>query len=352
MRRGTLIAAVMAVTLAGGAAAAVALTGRQETPVTTAAPAATAEVVRGDLVDSVALKGTVRFAGDRRILVGRAGTITWVPGPGTVIKPGGVLFRVDRRPAVLMRGGLPMYRTLRQGVSDGPDVTQLERGLRSLGYGDGVTVDRHYSWETARAVRDWQRAYGLERTGTVDAAQVVFLPGTVRVGEARVAVGDPVAPGRQVLAVSGVRQVVHLDLDAGRQDLAREGTGVSVELPDGKTVKGEVVSVGPVVRAEGSGGTERSTVDVRIRLKGRKKAIGQDRTPVTVTLRDRRREDVLSVPVEALLALPDGGFGVEVAEPGETARTLSVRTGAYGDGRVEVSAPGLRAGVKVTVPAP
>ncbi|GGO77679.1 peptidoglycan-binding protein [Nonomuraea cavernae] len=353
MKRSVVATAVVAV-LAAAAGAAMAFTGGRETPVAQAVPVATAEVIRGDLVDTVSVEGTLTFTGERRIRTGAAGMITWVPRPEATIRQGGALFAADRRWTVLMRGEVPLYRALRQGVTDGPDVLQLERGLKALGYGDDMTVDRHFSYATAQAVRAWQKDRGWKRTGVVDASQVVFLPGTVRVTRVTAAVGDLMGPNAEVLTASSTRQVVRLDLDVDRQDLVRQGAQVSAELPGGKTVKGKVIRVGPVVRkASASQQGEESTVDVEIALSGGKKgrAFDKDQAPVTVTLESERREDVLSVPIEALLALRDGGFGIEVVEPGEARRTVGVRTGAYGGGRVEVSAPGLRAGTKVRVPA-
>jgi peptidoglycan hydrolase-like protein with peptidoglycan-binding domain len=34
----------------------------------------------------------------------------------------------------------------------------------------GLTVDERFTWQTAKAVRAWQKDNGLERTGRVDAA--------------------------------------------------------------------------------------------------------------------------------------------------------------------------------------
>jgi multidrug efflux pump subunit AcrA (membrane-fusion protein) len=69
---------------------------------------------------------------------------------------------------------------------------------------------------------------------------------------------------------------------------------------------------------------------------------------VTVELRRLRAENVLSVPVEALLALPSG-YGVEVVGQGGSLTRVPVTTGVFGDGRVEVRGAGLAAGMKVAV---
>ncbi|WP_308250368.1 efflux RND transporter periplasmic adaptor subunit [Sphaerisporangium fuscum] len=355
MKRGPVVAGVLAAVLvAGAAAAAVTFGGSPRTAAASPTLPPTADVVRGDLVDTVAVDGTLTFSGDRKILAGASGTVTSVARIGSVIKQGGTLFTVDRRPTVLLRGRLPLYRTLRQGVSDGPDVMQLESAMKALGYGREMTVDRHFSWATRQAVRRWQKHRGMKQTGEVDVTQVVFLPGDVRVTDTKISVGDRTAPGGQAMTVSSTRQVVHVDLDVDKQDLVRRGARVSVELPEGRKAKGRITYIGAVVKRDnpkdaGQSGT--STVEVEIELSGGKKARGQDQAPVTVTLVSERRRNVLSVPIEALLALRDGGFGVEILQPDGRRRTVSVKTGVYGGGRVQITGPGLQAGTKVTVPA-
>jgi peptidoglycan hydrolase-like protein with peptidoglycan-binding domain len=301
--------------------------------------------------------GSLAFAGERGVVATVAGVVTSVPAPGRVLRQGAALYRVDRRPVVLMYGTVPLYRPLRQGMPAGPDVTQLERALRALGYGADLTVDRIFTSATARAVREWQGDAGLPKTGTVDASQVVFLPSAVRVAEVKAAVGDRTGQGRRMLTVTSTERVVHVDLKVSDQGLVDEGGGVTVELPGGATVPGRITSVGTVAGrpagkepgAAGEGGEP--TIEVGIKLTGPRRPGMLDQAPVTVTLERERRRNVLTVPVEALLALREGGHGVEVTAPDRTRRVVPVRTGAYGSGRVEISGAGLREGMKVGVPS-
>ena len=61
-------------------------------------------------------------------------------------------------------------------------------------------------------------------------------------------------------------------------------------------------------------------------------------------------EDVLTVPVGALLALAEGGYGLEIIE-GSTSRIIAVQTGLFADGQVEVTGQGLDEGTTVGMPS-
>jgi hypothetical protein len=73
------------------------------------------------------------------------------------------------------------------------------------------------------------------------------------------------------------------------------------------------------------------------------------RSPVTVEYVVKKREDVLTVPVSALVALAEGGYGLEVVE-GRSSHFVAAHTGLFADGRVEVSGAAIRAGITVRIP--
>ena len=100
----------------------------------------------------------------------------------------------DDRPVALMYGSVPAYRMLKQGVSDGPDVTELNQNLIDLGFDPygAITDVEDFSEATAAAVRRWQYAEGLPETGEVELGRIVFAPGARRVTAVKVALGqDP-----------------------------------------------------------------------------------------------------------------------------------------------------------------
>jgi peptidoglycan hydrolase-like protein with peptidoglycan-binding domain len=73
-----------------------------------------------------------------------------VPEVGDEIKESDPLLDIAGRPVLALQGKLPMYRTLRPGLS-GPDVKQLEEALERLDYDPGK-VDEDYTSSTGEAV--------------------------------------------------------------------------------------------------------------------------------------------------------------------------------------------------------
>jgi multidrug efflux system membrane fusion protein len=353
------LAAVAVSVLAAGAAGGWALTRPSSSAADTPAPATasgsdgkpTTTVTKQDLVATSDVDGTLGYGEVTKLAASAQGTVTWLPETGSVVSRGKPLARVDQRPVTLLYGAVPMYRTLSNG-SEGSDVRQLETNLQALGY-TGFDVDDEYTENTAEAVEEWQEDLGLDETGTVSPAQVVFLPAAIRISDHDAQVGGKT--GASLLSYTAVGRTVTVALPVADQRLARKGAKVTVELPSGQTAKGTVTSVGTVAELpEASGAGEEpsatdATIEVLVTLDDPKAGAGLDEAPVTVRLVSQQRKGVLTVPVAALLALKEGGYGVQVIAGGNT-KTVAVKLGMFADGRVEVSGPGISAGTKVGVP--
>jgi peptidoglycan hydrolase-like protein with peptidoglycan-binding domain len=89
-------------------------------------------------------------------------------------------------------------------------VLELEQNLAALRYGQGLTVDRTFTSATGTAIRRWQAALGITTTGTVSPADVVVLPGPIRVTAVTAVPGGPA--GGQVLTASGTTREVTVKL--------------------------------------------------------------------------------------------------------------------------------------------
>ncbi|MCA2217598.1 peptidoglycan-binding protein [Jidongwangia harbinensis] len=306
-------------------------------------PAATTTVTRQTLASRTTVDAELGYGTAVPLASRAAGTLTWLPKVGAAVDRGGTLLRADNRPVVLLYGILPMYRSLVPGT-DGPDVAQLERNLRELGY-DEFTVDDEYTYRTAAAVRRWQEKLGLPETGAVTPESVVVATGAIRVAGHTGRLGGP-ATG-DVLSYTGATPVVTVQAEADAAGWADPGVPVTVTLPDGRQTPGKVTHVG--TKATPKDG-DTPTLPVTVRLTDRD-ALGRLReAPVEVTYTGEERKDVLTVPVAALLALAEGGYGLEVVDPAGS-RYLPVDVGLFADGRAEVSGAGLTDGMTVGMAA-
>jgi hypothetical protein len=316
----------------------------------TPADLATAPVERRSMATTADLSGTLGYEGARPVLAGGVGTVTRLPSPGAVIERGGVLYELDGRVRPrLLYGSRPIWRPLGPGIPDGADILQLEQNLVALGHAPkGLKVDAHWDAKTTAAVKRWQKATGRRQTGSLDGSDVVFLPDAVRVATLTAALGSQVGPGTPVLGTTTARRVVTLDLAASRQSLVKPGQAVTVELPGGTTVPGHVRSIGRVATAGENGAP--ATVPVTIDVDAGTNLPDLDAAPVTVHVVTEQRDGVLAVPVNALVALLEGGYAVEVVAQDGTHRYAGVKTGLYQDGKVEVSGQGLAPGNLVVVP--
>jgi len=348
---------------------------------------ATAPVVRTDLTNTVQVSGALGFAGSYTIANQMPGAAyTALPPPGQVVRRGHRLYEVDGSPVILLYGPRPEWRDLFLGVTPGPDVAQLDANLIALGYATPVmlTVSDTFTAATSFAVQRWQAALGVTVTGVVPAGQVAYAPGPVRVASLDVTLGAAPQPGAAVLAATSARPVVSAELPVGQEYLVRRGERVTVTLPDGtRTVPGVITAISRVASGGSSGGTgppspgpsapggpgsggpgpggsgsgesgtagSGDTVEVTVRLAHPRAAGGLDQAPVTVNIVSAQSGGVLAVPISALVALAGGGYAVQVITGG-TAHLTGVRTGLFSSSLVQVAGPGLRAGLRVEVPAP
>ncbi|WP_346137837.1 peptidoglycan-binding protein [Streptomyces coeruleofuscus] len=411
-RRTVLVASALVVVAAVAVVGALGLGGGGAEDGSSAPPrsGSTVPVTRATLTERTTVDGQLGYGTEIPLPIKSTGTVTWLPTEGRTVERGGTLLRVDDRPVVLLYGTLPMYRDLgltagtgqgtRQdagnkgdaqgtgdkGVTDdtsqapapsgsptpggagtggtggtggtagtagtastlrGMDVLQFESNLAALGH-TGFTIDEEFTDATARAVKRWQKSLGLPQTGTVGVGDVVYSAGKVRIGRAGVRLGSAVT--EDVLPYTGTSRKVVVNASAAEDSWAVRGAAVTIGLPDGKSVKGEVASVGKKAtdpeEGGGEGGSGTPTVPVTITIKDQKSVGRLESAPVTVEYVGRERADVLTVPVAALVALAEGGHGLETAD----GRFVAVKTGLFADGRVEVSGSAVREGMKVRIP--
>ncbi|HEX6683124.1 MAG TPA: peptidoglycan-binding protein [Candidatus Limnocylindrales bacterium] len=308
-------------------------------------PPGTAQITRQTLRETRDVDGSLGYGPASTAVNRLPGTITWLPASGAAIGRGQTLYKVDNKPVVLLHGNLPAFRQLSVGTK-GEDVGQLEANLHALGY-RGFTVDEEFTDSTAVAVERWQEALGLDETGVVELGRVVFTEAGIRVDAPQAEAGQPAAPGQKVLTYTGTAKVVTVELDPADQRLAKPDVKVGVALPDGKAVEGTITKVSTVIKPsdERNASSLETKLEVLVSIPDGFDGVAA----VDVSFTASERKDVLTVPVAALTALGEGGFGVQVIE-GSTARYLPVKTGLFAGGRVEISGEGIAPGMTVGMP--
>jgi peptidoglycan hydrolase-like protein with peptidoglycan-binding domain len=385
------------------------------------------QVTRDTLTDQTEVDGQLGHGPEVPFQIKAEGTVTWLPATGRTVRRGEKVLRIDDRPVVLLYGSLPMYRALGvteaepdSGVANGGkdgqdgdtgsgqasdsgstgggaanadsagtaraagtprqptplhgmDVKQFESNLSALGY-SGFTVDESYTALTANAVKRWQKDLGLPQTGKVDAGDIVYAPGAVRIAGTSALVGAE-ASGNP-LTYTTTSRMVTVNVPATDTNWAQRGSEVAVDLPDGRSVKGEIASVGKDASSSGASGGgdaaggggadgggdgsagKAATVSVVITFDDQDALGSLESGPVTVRHVVKERKGVLTVPVAALVALAEGGYGMELAGGSEdggggdggSSRFVPVKTGLYAGGKVEVSGPRVHEGMKVRIP--
>ncbi|WP_370947078.1 peptidoglycan-binding protein [Amycolatopsis sp. cg5] len=305
---------------------------------------ATVPVTKMDLSEQQVVQGTLGYGAEFDVTGHKAGTITTLPAPGTQIKQGGTLYTVDAVPVPLFYGALPFYRPLTEGMDDGPDVKILEQNLKALGFSVG-TPDTKFTHQDTVMIKKWQKSLKLEQTGTIALGDVLVQPGPIRTGTATVAPGAP-ATG-PLFKATGTEHLVKVPLTEAKQHLAKEGDQVGLTI-GGKTTTGKVLLVanapdGDDKKAPGGDGPK---VIATITLDDQSVAAGLTTGSASVTFTTGVRKGVLTVPVNALLALAEGGNGLEVVQGGKHT-VVMVKTGLFAGGKVEVEGDGIAEGTQV-----
>jgi peptidoglycan hydrolase-like protein with peptidoglycan-binding domain len=333
---------------------------------TSAAPdpaTVTATVDRGTLSAMVSLSGTLthraRPDGSPYVAINQArGTYTALPAGGAEVTCGDELHRVDDEPVLLLCGAIPAYRDLRAG-DVGNDVRQLNANLHDLGYdvaaGAGIDPDDGaFTDQTEQALVRLQQDRGADATGELRLDRAVFLPEPVRIAEVVGELGGPAQPGSPVARATSATIEVQVALTGSEQRDVVPGDRARIILPGNTSTMGTVDRIGTTaqVAAGQDAAIGPATIAASIRLDDRAQVAGLDHAPVRVEISTEGIDDVLSVPVTAIVGRSGGGFAVEVVRDDGRRELVAVEPGLFDTtaGRVQVEGD-LRDGDDVVVPS-
>ena len=335
---------------------------KQANPPVQEPPANTAKVERGKLSAIVSMTGTLTYrarldGSPYPVINRRSGIYTELPEDGDNVSCGGVMYRVDGQPVLLLCGSTPSYRSLWAGAR-GADVTELNANLVNLGYANRTQLDPssdYFNYQTVSALEKLQSKMGAPQTGGLELGQAVFLPESVRIAKVSAELGGSAPPGAQVLEATSDTPVVEVALDPSQQGQVVTGDLAVIDLPGNTSVTGKVDRLGRVAQlpAGQNNNPGQATIPAFITLDDPSKASGLDMAPVRVEITTAGVENVLSVPVIALVGKAGGGFAVEVVRNGGRRELVAVKLGLFDTaaGRVQVGGD-LHEGDEVVVPSP
>jgi hypothetical protein len=390
-----LAAALAVVTLAGGMALGAAVVSHRHSQSATPRPAlSTTTVVRTDLTTTATYNATVGFDALQTVTGTGPGTITQLPAAGSVVKRGQPLYWVDDQPVVVFYGTAPLFRTLgmpdpgtaqvalqsaqagllaaqqalttaenqekpisqatlaldRAAVAQaqntvttdqtalnqasappaGQDVTTVAANLAALGDLPASEADMStWTYALTRAVKGFQQSAGMAATGTLGPGQVVVVPGPARVGAVTAQVGAPASS--PVLSLTGTTKLITFTANGN----LHTGQLLAMSAPGGASLNGRIVTLAPA----GSNLHVQAEADDP----GALPASGS----VSVIVTTSSHPGVLAVPVEALLALANGGYALQTP----AGQLLPVSVGVISNDQEEVSGPGIHTGLRVVTAA-
>lgn len=264
---------------------------------------------------------------------------------GDTITQGTTLYTVNMRPVVAAQGSVPAYRDIEYGLS-GPDVKQLQQLLYDLGF-YWVEPDGEALSGTTTAIRQWQKSLGLETTGVVSPADIVFLPtlpARITLDTEALDIGAEIEPGAKVVSVLPSSPQFTIPVTASQAAMIPADTAVFVNAPDGTEWQG--VIAGQHVDDE--------TQQIIYTISGQEGAAlcGEACGEIPVSSEVRLPAKIvlvpptsgLVVPSSALVTNPDGS--IVIIDSTGAPHKVTVVASARGQSVIE----GVKAGMQVRVP--
>ena len=136
----------------------------------------TVAIQKGDLENKEEYNGTLQQTDKKVLKTATAGVVTYLPDEGAVISFGEILFAIDNKPAILLEGETPFYRSLDMNSDPGKDIEQLENALVFLGYAaDDFVPDQTFDQETSDMLNSLFTDYGIETKSEITPEEQIAI---------------------------------------------------------------------------------------------------------------------------------------------------------------------------------
>jgi peptidoglycan hydrolase-like protein with peptidoglycan-binding domain len=175
-------------------------------------------VTTGTLADQVSGSGSVTYASVAGVAPAELAAnpvITARPhSVGAIMKAGDVTSEIDGRPVFLLPGAFDFYRDLAPGAT-GPDVRQLQTGLRRAGYDISAVEDGSYGKQTTAAVKALYTDHGYTPPAGLPLTEVAVTPTLPATLDAVPPVGSHPAAADPLAKLARGQLIVSIGLDSG-----------------------------------------------------------------------------------------------------------------------------------------
>ena len=247
------------------------------------------------------------------------------------------------------------------------DLIEEQKRIREMEEGEGSVVDA----AEALAIENAQKAYddalksyneGVDQESELakakeeleelklSAKSETFSPTNAYASDSPIIIGSyindtgsAVSLNSQLYNISSIGIEVVFQVDASDQETVSVGYSVEIELPTDERVPTQITFIDQVVTQTQAG----EFIEVTLEVLNPEEIEAYDQAPVKVFVTTEISENVLYVPVNALLALAEGGYALEVysggtevgtfeGESGVDTSYVAVEIGVFTDGFVEV----------------
>lgn len=133
-------------------------------------------IKKGDLEKKEEYNGTLQQTDKKILKTAIAGVVTYLPEEGQVINFGEILFAIDNKPAILLEGSTPFYRSLDMNSDPGKDIEQLEQALVFLGYAsENFTPDENFDQNTSNMLYSLFLDFGIETKSEITPEEEIAI---------------------------------------------------------------------------------------------------------------------------------------------------------------------------------
>jgi hypothetical protein len=238
-------------------------------------------------------------------------------------------------------------KNLEKGKESGIDATEvlaIETAQKAYddtlkNYNEGVDQ----AAELAKAKEELEELELASKSETFSPTNAYASKTPIIVGSYINDIGSAVVLNSPLYNISSIGIEVVFQVDATDQETVSLGDSVEIELPTDERVPTVITFIDQVVTQTQAG----EFIEVTLEVLNPEEIEAYDQAPVKVFVTTEISENVLYVPVNALLALAEGGYALEIydgeldsgtfeGESGVDTSYVAVEIGVFTDGFVEV----------------